>query len=56
MSNRLKAIITAILAGLAQVIKAAFDFDIPAVVIDGLTLLLIALAGIFWPSPAEKKS
>jgi hypothetical protein len=56
MNNKTKAIITAIIAGLVQVAKAAFDIEIPTMLIDAVTGILLFVAGLFIKAPEEKKS
>lgn len=53
MNNKTKAIITAIVACLVQVVKAVWEIEIPSVVLDAITGLLLFIAGLFLPQPKE---
>lgn len=56
MSNKLKAIISIIVAALVQVAGQVFGVQIPEVVINSVTGLLVFVAGLFIKAPEEKKS
>ena len=53
MNNKVKAIITAVLACIMQVVKAIWGFDIPPVIFDAITGVLVFIAGLFLPQPKE---
>lgn len=53
MSNKVKAIITAVVACLVQVVKAVWEIEVPPVVLDAITGLLLFIAGLFLPQPKQ---
>ena len=53
MDNKAKAIITAVIACLVQVVKAIWGFDIPPVIFDAITGVLVFIAGLFLPQPKQ---
>lgn len=52
-SNKIKALISIIIAAFVQVAQLIWNFEVPEIVVTGLTALFALLAGIFLPQPKK---
>lgn len=52
-SNKVKSLIAIIVAALVQIANVLWNFDVPDIVVHGLTMVLTFVAGLFLPTPKQ---